>query len=120
MNRTILEPILRQIFDDYNDKQNLSFKMVKKIYNQSHNELNKDEAKLAKEIIMDMYLQYENSKENAEPSVNESNSKKRVREQSAEKSSPLSASRIPNEQLITKPEGKKQKFEVFFLKMNFN
>ncbi len=115
MNRNTLEPILSKIFNEFEDKQNLSFKVVKNIYNKSNTELTKDESKLAKEIIMELYVNYMNSKENVEPIKNDIASKKRVREQSAEKNSPLNDVITFTKELISKPEGKKQRLEVSIL-----
>ena len=115
-----MEANLKEIFINYEDKENLSIKTVKEIYKNKYKELSKDEGKQAKKIIMGFYIEYNDNKENAPEKIKSTESKKRPRAPSEDKEN--SEKNIENEKTNNpgtpevKQDIKKQKTDETLLK----
>lgn len=110
MDKEVLATRITELFNGYEDKQNLSFKKVKQLYTDKYSELESADSKLAKKLIMKLYIEYQEA--NGESTVLTENKPavKRPREKSEEKTN-FDEVEDKENMPVNKP-GKKQKMDA--------
>jgi hypothetical protein len=107
----VLESRLIDIFNSYEDKQSLSFKKVKEMYTERFSELEGSDSKVAKKLVVKLYMEYQASLDEATV-LTENKPVKRPREKPEDMQASLDEVEDKENVPLNKPAGKKQKMDA--------
>lgn len=110
MDKEVLTTRITELFNGYEDKQNLSFKKVKQLYTDKYSELESADSKLAKKLIMKLYIEYQEASGESTVLTENKPVMKRPREKSEEKTN-FDEVEDKENMPVNKP-GKKQKMDA--------